>query len=57
MNEFKSNSDHERILSILENFLIKYFKIRRIKKITISGYNTDIIDGYKHRLSYSYIWH
>ena len=31
--EFKSNFDHERILSIFEKFfIIEYFKIRRIKK-------------------------
>ena len=53
--EFKSNFDHERILSIFENFSsLNILKLEELKKDYESlGYNTDIINGYKHRL-YSY---
>jgi len=53
--EFKSNFDHERILSIFENFSsLNILKLEELKKDYESlGYNTDVINGYKHRL-YSY---
>ena len=53
--EFKSNFDHERILSIFENFSsLNILKLEELKKdYELLGYNTDVIDGYKHRL-YSY---
>ena len=53
--EFKSNFDHERILSIFENFSsLNILKLEELKKDYESlGYNTDVINGYKQRL-YSY---
>ena len=53
--EFKSNFDHERILSIFENFSsLNILKLEELKKDYESlGYDTDVINGYKHRL-YSY---
>ena len=53
--EFNSNFDHERILSIFENFSsLNILKLEELKKdYELLGYNTDVIDGYKHRL-YSY---
>ena len=52
--EFKSNFDHERILSIFENFSsLNILKLEELKKDYGHGYNTDVINGYKQRL-YSY---
>ena len=53
--EFDSNFDHERILSIFENFSsLNIIELEEIKKdYKLLGYNTNILDGYKHRL-YSY---
>ena len=53
--EFKSNFDHERILSIFENFSsLNILKLEELKKDYESlGYKTDVINGYKQRL-YSY---
>ena len=53
--EFNSNFDHERILSIFENFSsLNIIELEEIKKdYELLGYNTNVLDGYKHRL-YSY---
>ena len=53
--EFDSNFDHERILSIFENFSsLNIIELEEIKKdYKLLGYNTNVLDGYKHRL-YSY---
>ena len=52
---FNSNFDLERILSIFENFSsLNILELEELKKdYKLLGYNTDVIDGYKHRL-YSY---
>ena len=52
---FISNFDHERILSIFENFSsLNILELEEIKKdYKLLGYNTNVLDGYKHRL-YSY---
>ncbi len=52
---FNSNFDHERILSIFENFSsLNIIELEEIKKdYKLLGYNTNVLDGYKHRL-YSY---
>ena len=53
--EFDSNFDHKRILSIFENFSsLNIIELEEIKKdYKLLGYNTNVLDGYKHRL-YSY---
>ena len=53
--EFNSNFDHERILSIFENFSsLNIIELEEIKKdYELLGYNTNVLYGYKHRL-YSY---
>ena len=53
--DFNSNFDHERILSIFENFSsLNMIELEKIKKdYKLLGYNTNVLDGYKHRL-YSY---
>ncbi len=53
--DFISNFDHERILSIFENFSsLNIIELEEIKKdYKLLGYNTNVLDGYKHRL-YSY---
>ena len=53
--EFNSNFDIQRILKIFENFTsLDLFKIENLKKdYELLGYNTEILDGYKHKL-YSY---
>jgi len=52
---FVSNFDHKRILSIFENFSsLNIIELEEIKKdYKLLGYNTNVLDGYKHRL-YSY---
>ena len=53
--EFFSNFDEKRIMSIFENLSsLDMFKIESLKNdYEMLGYNTDIINGHKHRL-YSY---
>ncbi len=53
--EFFSNFDEKRIMSIFENLSsLDMFKIETLKQdYEMLGYNTDIINGHKHRL-YSY---
>ena len=53
--EFKSNFDHERILSIFENFSsLNFMELEKLKSdYELLGYNTEVLNGYKHRL-YSY---
>ncbi len=53
--DFFSNFDEQRIMSIFENLSsLDMFKIESLKKdYEMLGYNTDIINGHKHRL-YSY---
>ena len=53
--DFNSNFDHERILSIFENFSsLNIIELEEVKKdYKLLGYNTNVLDGYKHRL-YSY---
>ncbi len=53
--EFFSNFDEERIMSIFENLSsLDMFKLNTLEKdYEMLGYNTDIINGHKHRL-YSY---
>ena len=53
--EFDSNFDHKRILSIFENFSsLNIIELEEIKKdYKLLGYNTNVLDGYKHKL-YSY---
>ena len=53
--KFYSNFDEERILSIFENLSsLDLIKIEALKKdYEMLGYNTETINGYKHRL-YSY---
>ncbi len=53
--EFYSNFNIKKILSIFENFSsLNIFKLENLKKdYELLGYNTEIIDGYKHKL-YSY---
>ena len=53
--EFYSNFDIQKILSIFENFSsLNVFKLESLKKdYELLGYNTEVINGYKHKL-YSY---
>ncbi len=53
--EFNSNFDLERILSIFENLSsLNLFELELLKKdYELLGYNTEKINGYKHKL-YSY---
>ena len=53
--EFYSNFNLEKILSIFENFSsLNIFKLENLRKdYELLGYNTEIINGYKHKL-YSY---
>mgnify|MGYP001161180058 FL=1 len=53
--EFFSNFDEERILSIFDNLTsLDLFKLESLKRdYEMLGYNTETINGYKHRL-YSY---
>ena len=50
--EFYSNFDKERILSIFENLSsLDMFKLETLREdYEMLGYNTDIINGHKHRL-------
>ena len=53
--EFFSNFDEERMLSIFDNLTsLDLFKLEALRKdYEMLGYNTEMINGYKHRL-YSY---
>ena len=53
--DFFSNFDEKRIMSIFENLSsLDMFKIENLKQdYEMLGYNTDIINGHKHKL-YSY---
>ena len=53
--EFFSNFDEERMLSIFDNLTsLDLFKLEALKKdYEMLGYNTEMINGYKHKL-YSY---
>ena len=53
--EFYSNFNIKKILSIFENFSsLNIFKLEDLKKdYELLGYNTEVINGYKHKL-YSY---
>ena len=53
--EFYSNFDEKRMLSIFDNLSsLDFFKLEALKKdYEMLGYNTEMINGYKHRL-YSY---
>tara|TARA_B100000989_G_scaffold274742_1_gene233777 strand:+ start:625 stop:1701 length:1077 start_codon:yes stop_codon:yes gene_type:complete len=53
--EFFSNFDEERMLSIFDNLTsLDLFKLEALKTdYEMLGYNTELINGYKHRL-YSY---
>ena len=53
--KFKSNFDLDKILTIFENLSsLNIFKLNDLKKdYALLGYNTQIIDGYTHKL-YSY---
>ncbi len=53
--EFESNFNLDKILRIFENFSsLNIFKINDLRKdYELLGYNTEIIDGYTHKL-YSY---
>ncbi len=53
--KFKSNFDVEKILSIFENFSsLDILKLRDLREdYELLGYNTEILDGYRHKL-YSY---
>ena len=53
--EFFSNFDEERMLSIFDNLSsLDLFKLGELKKdYQMLGYNTEMLNGYKHRL-YSY---
>ncbi len=53
--EFFSNFDEERMLSIFDNLSsLDLFKLGELKKdYEMLGYNTEMLNGYKHRL-YSY---
>ena len=53
--EFFSNFDEKRIMSIFENLSsLDMFKLQSLEKdYEMLGYNTDVINGHKHRL-YSY---
>ncbi len=53
--KFESNFDHQQILSIFENFsALNIIELEKVKNdYKLLGYNTDVLDGYKHRL-YSY---
>lgn len=52
---FVSNFDNEKILAIFENFSsLNIFKLYKLRKdYELLGYNTEILDGYSHKL-YSY---
>ena len=53
--EFDSNFDSKRILSIFENLSsLSLFELEKLKKeYKALGYDTDVLDGYKHKL-YAY---
>ncbi len=53
--EFNSNFDRNKILSIFENFTsLNIFKLGDLKNdYELLGYNTEVLDGYRHKL-YSY---
>ena len=52
MDEFFSNFDEKRIVSIFENLTsLDMFRLETLEKdYEMLGYNTDIINGHKHKL-------